>query len=132
MLLLNQWTKATKSGGNNTGPNCVECLQFSTGPIAIATAADTALHGGLPRSTEDGDVLVRDSKLGDASPILRFTPAEWAEFVTAVADGLVVVNEDRFLINSRGIDDTFLSFTAGEWDAFRDGCQRGEFSPATV
>ena len=35
-----------------------------------------------------GEVLVRDSKLGDASPILTFTPAEWAVFLGQVRAGL--------------------------------------------
>jgi len=31
-----------------------------------------------------GSVLVRDSKLGDASPVLSFTRAEWAGFTSAL------------------------------------------------
>jgi hypothetical protein len=34
-----------------------------------------------------GYVLLRDSKLGDASPILYLTPGEWAAFIGGVHDG---------------------------------------------
>ncbi len=32
-----------------------------------------------------GDVLIRDSKLGEASPVLRFTWDEWRAFVDGIA-----------------------------------------------
>jgi hypothetical protein len=32
-------------------------------------------------------VLIRDSKLGDASPVLSFTRAEWDAFTAGVRDG---------------------------------------------
>lgn len=32
-----------------------------------------------------GDVVIRDSKLGEASPVLRFTWAEWRAFVDGIA-----------------------------------------------
>lgn len=35
----------------------------------------------------DGSVGVRDSKLGDDSPLLSFTPTEWVAFVAGVRDG---------------------------------------------
>ncbi len=35
----------------------------------------------------DGGVLVRDSKLGDASPRLSFDRAEWEAFVAGVKAG---------------------------------------------
>lgn len=55
------WKKSTKS--SPSGDNCVE--------VAI-----------------DGtDVLVRDSKLGEDSPILRFTQSEWEAFVGGARDG---------------------------------------------
>lgn len=34
----------------------------------------------------DGDrVLLRDGKLGDASPVISFSPAEWASFLELAA-----------------------------------------------
>ncbi len=35
----------------------------------------------------DGGRAVRDSKLGDTSPILRFTPTEWTAFIAGVHAG---------------------------------------------
>ncbi len=35
----------------------------------------------------DGGRLVRDTKLGEASPVLQFTSAEWAAFVAGVRAG---------------------------------------------
>jgi hypothetical protein len=55
------WAKSSHSDAND---NCVEVAP-------------------LP----DGGMLVRDSKLGDASPVLRFTAAEWRAFVAGVRDG---------------------------------------------
>lgn len=56
-----QWRKSSYSGGN--GGNCVE------------VAGDAG--GGL---------LVRDSKLGDASPVLYFRADEWAAFIAGVVN----------------------------------------------
>lgn len=60
-MLTNEWKKATRS--NTTG----SCVQV--------------------RVTEGGTVEVRDSKHGDASPILRFTPAEWDAFLDGAQKG---------------------------------------------
>jgi hypothetical protein len=35
----------------------------------------------------DGGRLVRDTKLGDASPVLRYTAAEWQAFIAGVKAG---------------------------------------------
>jgi hypothetical protein len=31
-----------------------------------------------------GTVLVRDSRLGEGSPVLEFSPAAWTEFLTGI------------------------------------------------
>ena len=56
------WRKSTFSNGNGGG--CVE-------------VAD------LP----DGGRAVRDTKLGEASPVLRYTESEWKAFLDGVRDG---------------------------------------------
>lgn len=61
MILDEQWRKATKS--NNNGA----CAQV--------------------RADGRGGVQVRDSKLGEASPILSFTAAEWEAFEDGVKAG---------------------------------------------
>jgi hypothetical protein len=54
-----KWRKSSYSCSNG---NCVE------------VAADNGVH-------------VRDSKLGDGSPILSFSTDSWEQFVTAAIDG---------------------------------------------
>lgn len=50
-MLTTEWKKANRS---NTNGSCL-----------------------YARLSDDGMIEVRDGKLGDASPILRFTPDEW-------------------------------------------------------
>jgi hypothetical protein len=57
------WKKSTASGGWDD--NCVE------------------VAGG--ENLEE--ILVRDTKLGEASPVLTFTPAEWEAFLGGVRLG---------------------------------------------
>jgi hypothetical protein len=54
------WVKSTKSGAAG------HCVQVR--------------HSGT-------DVLVRDSKWGEASAVLTFTEAEWRAFLAGAADG---------------------------------------------
>lgn len=143
MLPINTWTKALKSGGNDTGPNCVEALNFrkavksgAEGHCVEATTA-TATHAQcLPETCltpgiKDGDVIVRDSKLGDDSPWAVFTAEQWAVFTAEVAagDGDVVDGDDFLIRDPRGTGVT-LRYTAAEWDAFTDGCRNREFVTA--
>ena len=54
------WVKSTKSGSEGS------CVEVSVTP---------------------GTVKLRDSKLGEASPVLTFNPAEWEAFRAGVASG---------------------------------------------
>ncbi|WP_163511171.1 DUF397 domain-containing protein [Fodinicola acaciae] len=54
------WRKSSRSNGNGSS----SCVQIS--------------------DTLAGRTLVRDSKLGEASPVLVFAPAEWRTFVAGV------------------------------------------------
>lgn len=56
-----RWVKSSRSGGDNA------CVEVAVQP--------------------DGSAFVRDSKSGDAGPVLSFTPAEWRAFVAGVHDG---------------------------------------------
>ena len=55
------WTKSTKS---NPSGNCVQV-----------------------RTGDTGAIQVRDSKLGDRSPVLLFTPSEWDAFLAGARNG---------------------------------------------
>ncbi|UMP06901.1 DUF397 domain-containing protein [Amycolatopsis sp. EV170708-02-1] len=63
---------------------------------AVAALADATNWHKSSYSKENGCVAVgsvpgvigvRDTKLGAASPILAFDPAEWAAFILGVKDG---------------------------------------------
>jgi hypothetical protein len=59
-MLSEEWRKSSRSG-NNTNQSCVEAGRFAT------------------------LVQVRDTKLGEDSPIRGASPADWQGFLTAVA-----------------------------------------------
>jgi hypothetical protein len=52
-----------------------------------ATQSDTQGACVYVRLSEDGFVEVRDGKLADASPILRFTPREWNSYLDGIRKG---------------------------------------------
>lgn len=85
------WTKSTASGMNgcvtarfvkataSSSGNCVE--------VAFTTATASA-QGNCVQVGHDADrILLRDSKLGQDSPVLSFTKAEWEAFLHGVKAG---------------------------------------------
>lgn len=66
----------------------------------------------------DGRVLVRDSKLGDASPALRYSPEKWAALLDRIKAGEQVDVDVEFFP---------LAFDDAEREAFVAGVQSGEF-----
>lgn len=64
------------------------------------------------------DFQVRDSKLGDASPVLRYTPAKWSALLDRIKAGEQVDVDNEFFP---------LSFDDAERQAFVAGVQSGEF-----
>ena len=74
MMTRNEWTAPA---GCESGA-CVE-VQWQT-PIGCDSGSCVEV------STDGGRVLIRDGK-NPAGPVLSFTPAEWARFVTAVYAG---------------------------------------------
>lgn len=148
---------ATKSGGNNTGPNCVEvagyvkatksnpsgnCVEVAHAAAKKSAAAGHCVEPGVARDIhtectpetcltpgiEDGDVVVRDSKLGADSPLIVFKPELWEQYVARVVAGELERSGDDFLMRDASGSGVTLRFTAAEWDAFQDGCRKGEFT----
>lgn len=81
----------------------------------------------------ENEIVIRDSKLGEASPVLAVTPADWRLFVQQIrADGNFtgkltvgfVGAEIRVRAGSVG---PALIFTSAEWNAFVAGVELGEF-----
>jgi len=84
----------------------------------------------------EGEVWVRDSKLGDASPVLRVPVPSWWSFLAAVKTGQVltyrgvlwVADVDAgWLMWLRDEPDVTLSFDRAEVAAFVAGVRAGEF-----
>ena len=69
----------------------------------------------------DGRVLVRDSKLGDQSMTIEYTPQKWAPLIERVKAGEEVDWDTEFFP---------LDFTEDEIDAFVRGVIAGEFDRA--
>ena len=69
-----EWQKSSHSMANG------DCVEFK-----VSSHCD---GGACVEVAVPGEVLVRDSKLGAASPILSFTPAAWAMFLGQVRAGI--------------------------------------------
>lgn len=67
-----------KSSWSTFSSNCAEVATWRTATASgsMGDCAEVAASGTR--------VLVRDSQLADASPVLRFSPAGWAAFLAAV------------------------------------------------
>jgi len=91
-MLAPEWRKATYS---NSFSNCLEARWRKSSRSAcngncLEAAFRKSTYSGSGHTNcaeaalRDGIVLVRDSKLGDGSPVLEFSPAAWAAFLAAV------------------------------------------------
>lgn len=75
MLPPGQWTKASASGMNG----CVAVLWRKATASAAGNCVEVGHHGDR--------ILLRDTKLGDDSPVLSFTRTEFEAFTRGVRDG---------------------------------------------
>ena len=66
----------------------------------------------------DAGVLVRDSKLGDASPTLSYPPGKWAALIARIKAGEQVDVDNEFFP---------LTFDESEREAFVAGARGGDF-----
>ncbi len=143
---------ATASGGNNTGPNCVQvafakasasagngaCVEVGyvkadpctsvTNCVEVgATAACTDADCNAP-GVQPGDIAVRDSKGGEGSPVIAFGGQAWREYVAGVLAGHSDRDGADYVIRDPRGTGIVLRFTADEWAAFQDGCAKNEFT----
>jgi Domain of unknown function (DUF397) len=83
------WAKSNYSHANN---NCVEVWRTSSyseaGNCIEAAGFRTSSHCQPGECVEvAAGVLVRDSKLAEASPVIRFSPGSWARFTEEIKNG---------------------------------------------
>ena len=113
-MIPNEWRKASDCNGASS---CVEVASV------------------------DGCILVRDSKLGVASPVLRVPVSSWWSFLAAVKTGQTLTYrgvlwvadvDDGWLVWLRDEPDVVLSFDAAEVAAFVAGVCDGEFEVAAL
>lgn len=76
-MLTGDWKKASRS--SNNGGNCLEA-RWKKSSRSGNNGAQCVEVRGLTSI-----VQVRDTKLGEGSPILDASPADWRGFLTAVA-----------------------------------------------
>jgi uncharacterized protein DUF397 len=93
-----RWIKSSYSAANGS---CVEVASFAiwrkssqsngTGNCVEVGWQKSSYSGQAGSCVEVGQVAdlvgMRDSKLGDASPVLTVSPSRWADFVAAIKDG---------------------------------------------
>lgn len=133
------YAKAQKSFNGN---NCVEVGEAKTtaeacaaGHSCVTVSQTTPAHDAdcTPETCktpgiEPGDVVVRDSKLGEDSPLVVFRAQEWRKFVDGVLAGPRTVQADATYTIRDPRTGVVLYYTPSEWDAFLDGCAKGEFT----
>ncbi|MFC4910727.1 DUF397 domain-containing protein [Actinomadura gamaensis] len=71
MLNTPAWKKSSRCAANGA---CVE-------------VARTGTRTGTGRGSEAGTIAARDAKIGDASPVLLMSAAEWRAFLSRVKAG---------------------------------------------
>ncbi|GAB4006603.1 hypothetical protein GCM10029992_57890 [Glycomyces albus] len=80
-MLTSEWRKSSRSGSNDQG-QCVEA-RFLSGEWRKSSRSGSQGGQCVEARALDGTVQVRDTKLGEASPILDVSPDTWRGFVTA-------------------------------------------------
>ncbi len=103
------WTKYRKSSRSDGSGQCVE-VGFSN----------------------DDAVRVRDTKLGQTSPVLEFPGEQWRAFLRGDASSVGVKTLSDGAVEMRNVTlhaGPALVFTKPEWDAFNHGVAASEFEP---
>jgi len=149
-MQINTWKKSSRSNGNG-GNNCVEVYwkkssRSNPSGNCVSVRWQKSSRSGANSDncvevrTEDERILVRDTKLGEASPILSFSTSDWQGFLLDVTAGYdwpafeaikTAPGGEHYIQmwdNTNGFrGQTVLSFTEAEWIAFSEGVKLGEF-----
>lgn len=102
------------------------CVEWSRSRCSMGSCVEV--------ERQDEKVYLRDSKLGEESPVIEFTPACWSEFLDAVRrdalpdDAIEMMDGGVWLpVPGPRFDGWHLKFDREEWDAFVKGVKAGEF-----
>lgn len=85
-MLTSEWRKSSRSGSNTNG-QCLEARQVSGLSREWQKSSRSSGNDNsacVEARRADPVVQVRDSKLGEESPILDASPADWRGFLSAV------------------------------------------------
>lgn len=104
------------------------CVEVSYSPCGNGDCVEVA---------RDGDrVLVRDSKLGDDSPVQAWPVKEWTELLRAIRTDsgrrAWKWSGDFSSVELAHDFDEPLVFSESEWDAFLEGVLAGDFEPGNL
>lgn len=77
-MITEQWAKSTFSG-----PDSDNCLEARWKKSSRSGAAGHCVEAQFAADM----IQVRDTKLGEASPVLSYTRAEWSAFLEGAAQG---------------------------------------------
>lgn len=131
-MLTQQWKKSSRS---NPSGNCVE----SRWRRANRCEAQNCVE--MRPSLDQTEVQIRDTKLGEASPVITVSGEEWIKLLNWIK-GLTIMGPAAanlsFALTVAGSTEepvtisiekggVKLTYTSDEWSAFYDGVQAGEF-----
>lgn len=129
------WRKSSYSAAGN---GCVEVDFLAPRAGWRKSSYSAQANGCVEVDFAGARVEIRDTKLGEASPIIGFTAEQWTAWLAEVTgtltntNGAVTVTAEPDQWTVTATDGTTLVFDDREWLAFRAGVTDGEFDPAAA
>lgn len=127
-MIPNVWRKSERS---NPSGNCVE-VYWKKSSRSNGTGGSNCVEV----RADDERILVRDTKLGESSPVISMNKQDWLDFITEAKQGIKCpiggsvqtwMAGPGWEIVDMADPDLRLFFTVAEWDAFIGGVNDGEF-----